>query len=82
MSINVSESNGSDCKYVESFTHRVGSTGAPSRRTVFIRGTNIKQWKVNNSNNNNNNNNNNNIRFEILTVVVIQIVFWVVASRV
>jgi hypothetical protein len=40
------ERNGSDCKYVESFTHRVGSTGAPSRRTVFIRGANTKQWEV------------------------------------
>jgi hypothetical protein len=34
------ERNGSDCKYVEIFTHRVGNIGAPSRRTVFIRGTN------------------------------------------
>jgi hypothetical protein len=40
--INVIERNGSDCKYVEMFTHRVGSIGAPSR-TVFIRGTNTKQ---------------------------------------
>jgi hypothetical protein len=39
MSINVVERNGSDCKYVEIFTHRVGSIGAPSRRTVFIKGT-------------------------------------------
>jgi hypothetical protein len=36
----------SDCKYVEIFTHHVGSTGAPSRRTGFIRGTNTKQWEV------------------------------------
>jgi hypothetical protein len=36
MSINVNERNVSDCKYVEIFTHRVGSIGAPSRRTVFI----------------------------------------------
>jgi hypothetical protein len=36
MSINVIERNGSDCKYVEIFTHRVRSIGAPSRRTVFI----------------------------------------------
>jgi hypothetical protein len=42
MSINVIERNGSDYRYVEMFTHRVGSTGAPSR-TVFIRGTNTKQ---------------------------------------
>jgi hypothetical protein len=41
----VSERN-SDCKYVEIFTHRVGSIGAPSRRTVFIRGTNTKQLEV------------------------------------
>jgi hypothetical protein len=34
--------NDSDCKYVEIFTHRVGSIGAPSRRTVFISGTNTK----------------------------------------
>jgi hypothetical protein len=26
--------------------HRVGSIGAPSRWTVFIRGTSTKQWKV------------------------------------
>jgi hypothetical protein len=36
MGINVIERNVSDCKYVEIFTHRVGSIGAPSRRTVFI----------------------------------------------
>jgi hypothetical protein len=46
MSINVIERNGSTCKYVEIFTHRVGSIGAPSRRTVFIRGTTTKQWEV------------------------------------
>jgi hypothetical protein len=40
------ERNSSDCKYVEIFTHRGGSTGAPSRRTVFIRGTNTKQLEV------------------------------------
>jgi hypothetical protein len=38
----VIERNGSECKYVEIFTHRVGSIGAP-RRTVFIRGTKTKQ---------------------------------------
>jgi hypothetical protein len=42
----VIERNGSDCKYVEIFTHRVGSIGAPSRRTVFIRGSDTKQWEV------------------------------------
>jgi hypothetical protein len=41
----VIERNGSDCKYIEIFIHRVGSIGAPSR-TVFIRGTNTKQWEV------------------------------------
>jgi hypothetical protein len=41
----VIERNGSDCKYVEIFTHHVGSVGEPSRRTVFIRGTNTKQKK-------------------------------------
>jgi hypothetical protein len=46
MSINVIERNVSDCKYVEIYTHRVGSIGAPSRRTVFIRGTNTKQLEV------------------------------------
>jgi hypothetical protein len=45
----VIERNGSYCRYVEIFTHRVGSIGAPSRRTVFIRGTNTKQ--INNNNN-------------------------------
>jgi hypothetical protein len=42
MSANVNERNGSDCKYVENFTHHVGSIIAPSRRTVFIIGTNTK----------------------------------------
>jgi hypothetical protein len=42
----VIERNRSDCKYVEIFTYRVGSIGAPSRRTVFIRGTNTKQWEI------------------------------------
>jgi hypothetical protein len=41
----MTERNGSDCKYVEIFTHRVGSIGAPSR-TVFIKGTNTKQCEV------------------------------------
>jgi hypothetical protein len=45
MSIKVIERNVSDCKYVEIFTHRVGSIGALSR-TVFIRGTNTKQLEV------------------------------------
>jgi hypothetical protein len=40
------ERNGPKCKYVEIFTHRVGSIGAPSRRIVFIRGTNSKQLQV------------------------------------
>jgi hypothetical protein len=42
----MTERNSSDCKYVEIFTYRVGSIGAPSRRIVYIRGTNTKQWKV------------------------------------
>jgi hypothetical protein len=46
MSINVIERNGSDWKYVEIFTHHVGSIDALSRRTVFIRRTNTKQWEV------------------------------------
>jgi hypothetical protein len=45
MSINVIERNGPDC-YVEIFTHRFGSIGAPSRRTVFFRGSNTKQSVV------------------------------------
>jgi hypothetical protein len=45
MSVNVIERNDSDCKYVEIFTHHVGSIGAPSR-TVFIRRTNTKQWEI------------------------------------
>jgi hypothetical protein len=45
-SINVIERNGSDCKYVDIFTHRVGSIGAPSRRTKFIRETYTKQLEV------------------------------------
>jgi hypothetical protein len=46
MSINVIERNVSDCKYVEIFTHRIGSIGAPSRRTVLIRGTYTKELEV------------------------------------
>jgi hypothetical protein len=42
----VSDRNGSDCKYVEIFTHHVGSIGASSRRRVFIRGTITKQLEV------------------------------------
>jgi hypothetical protein len=38
MSVNVILRNGSACKYMENFTHRVGSLG-PSSRTVFTRGT-------------------------------------------
>jgi hypothetical protein len=38
--------NRSDCKYVKIFTHHVGSIGAPNRRTVFVRGTNIKRREV------------------------------------
>jgi hypothetical protein len=34
--------NRSNCKYVEIFTHHVGSTDAPSRRTEFVRETNTK----------------------------------------
>jgi hypothetical protein len=45
----VIERNGSDCKYVEIFTHHVGSIGAPSRRRVFIIGTNTKLWEVPNT---------------------------------
>jgi hypothetical protein len=40
------ERNVSDCRYVEISTHRVGRIGAPSRGTVFIRGTNTKQLEV------------------------------------
>jgi hypothetical protein len=39
------ERNGSDCKHVEIFNHYLGTIGAPSR-TVFVRGTNTKQWDV------------------------------------
>jgi hypothetical protein len=46
MSIDVIKRIGSNCKYVEMFTHRVGSEGAPSRRAVFIRRTNPEQWEV------------------------------------
>jgi hypothetical protein len=46
ITINMIQWKGSDCKDVEIFTHRVGSIGAPSRRTVFIRGTHTKQWEV------------------------------------
>jgi hypothetical protein len=46
MSINVIETNGSDCKYIEIFTHHFGSIDAPSGRKMFIRGTNTKQCEV------------------------------------
>jgi hypothetical protein len=40
---NVIEKNSSDYKYVEAFTDcHDGSTGSPSRRTVFVR-TNTKR---------------------------------------
>jgi hypothetical protein len=43
---NMIERNRSDCKHVEFFTHRHdGSTGLPSRRTVFTR-TNTKRWEL------------------------------------
>jgi hypothetical protein len=42
-SINVIKRNSSKFKYVEIFTHHVGSIGAPSRRTVFVRGTSAEQ---------------------------------------
>jgi hypothetical protein len=41
----MTERNRSDCKYVEIFAHRVGSIGAPSRRTVFIRVMNTELQK-------------------------------------
>jgi hypothetical protein len=40
------ERNRSGGKYVEIFTHRVGCIGAPSRRTVFVRGMDAKRWEV------------------------------------
>jgi hypothetical protein len=43
---NMIEKNGFDCTYIEIFTHRFGSIGAPSRRTVFIRGTDTQLWEV------------------------------------
>jgi hypothetical protein len=36
-------SNGSRCKYVQTFTHHVGSIGALSIRTAFVRGTSTEQ---------------------------------------
>jgi hypothetical protein len=42
----VIERNRSNSKYVDIFTQRYGSTGAPSRRTVFVRGINTKQLEV------------------------------------
>jgi hypothetical protein len=41
----VFERDCSDCKCVEIFTRHIGSAGAPSR-TVFIGGTNTKEWEV------------------------------------
>jgi hypothetical protein len=37
------ERNSSKCKYVEVFTHQVGSIGAPSRRIVIVRETSAEQ---------------------------------------
>jgi hypothetical protein len=37
----VIERKGSDCKYVEIFTHNIRSIDAPSLRAVFTRGANI-----------------------------------------
>jgi hypothetical protein len=46
LSVYVIDRNGSKCKYVEIFTHRhVGSTGTPSRRTVFVRAISAEQRK-------------------------------------
>jgi hypothetical protein len=42
-SINAIKGNSSKRKYVEIFTHHVGSIGVPSRRTVFVRGTSAEQ---------------------------------------
>jgi hypothetical protein len=44
LSTNIVERNASKYKYVEIFTYRhVGSIGAPSRRTMFVRGTSTEQ---------------------------------------
>jgi hypothetical protein len=43
--MNVIKRNSSKCKYVEIFTHHVGSIGAPSRRTVCVRETSAEQRK-------------------------------------
>jgi hypothetical protein len=66
----------SDCKYVEIFTYRVGSRGAPSRRTDLSEGQtpNVKRSQIPNiaSKNTkanifrNNNNNNNSITLSFL----------------
>jgi hypothetical protein len=42
----VVERKRSNCKYVEIFTHHVGSTGAPKRIAVFSRGANTKHEEV------------------------------------
>jgi hypothetical protein len=42
------ERHSSDCKYVEIYTHHVGSIGAPSRETVFFREKNAKMREVSN----------------------------------
>jgi hypothetical protein len=44
----MTERNRSDCKYVEIFSHHVGSIGAPSRGTVIFRGLNAKSREVSN----------------------------------
>jgi hypothetical protein len=44
----MTERDRSDCKYVEIFTHHVGSIGALSRGRVFFRGTNAKSREVSN----------------------------------
>jgi hypothetical protein len=45
--------NRSDCKYVESCTHHVGSIGVPEQKDSVFRGTNTKLWEVPNTVNRN-----------------------------
>jgi hypothetical protein len=51
MSIYAIKRNASKGKYVEIFTHcHVGSTGPPSRRTVFVSGTSAEERELDKNN--------------------------------
>jgi hypothetical protein len=44
----MSERNWFELKYIDVFTHRVGSVGSPSRRRMFNGGANTEHRKISN----------------------------------